>query len=156
MEKGKQIWEVMPKLGRPQFFDSPEDLWERAMGYFKWAIDNPWYRHEAIKSGDYAGSTMKVATARPFTLHGLCVYLGCTTSYFRTFKVEERVNKEAFLAVFDKLEEIIYQQKFEGAAVGAFKENLIARDLGLIDRKEVDNKGAIAINISKDEELLGE
>lgn len=156
MEKGKNLWEVMPKPGRPKFFDSPEDLWERAMGYFRWADANPWYKHEAIKSGDYAGSTMKVATARPYTLHGLCQYLGCTTSYFRSFKSEERINKEVFLTVIEHLEETIYNQKFEGAAVGAFKENLIARDLGLIDRKEVDNKGAIAINISKDEELLGE
>jgi hypothetical protein len=31
----------------------------------------------------------------------------------------------------------MFAQKFEGAAVGAFNSNIIARDLGLIDRTEL-------------------
>lgn len=38
------------------------------------------------------------------------------------------------------VEEIIRTQKFEGAAVGAFNANIIARDLGLSDKKEIDGK----------------
>lgn len=38
----------------------------------------------------------------------------------------------------DEVETTIYTQKFEGAAVGAFNSNIIARDLGLADKKEID------------------
>lgn len=37
----------------------------------------------------------------------------------------------------------MYAQKFEGASVGAFNANIIARDLGLIDKKEVEHAGNI-------------
>ncbi len=34
----------------------------------------------------------------------------------------------------------IYEDKYTGAAVGIFQHNIIARDLGLTDKKEVDVK----------------
>lgn len=44
------------------------------------------------------------------------------------------------MQVTTRIDEIIYKQKFEGAAVGAFNANIIARDLGLADKKDVDIK----------------
>ena len=49
-----------------------------------------------------------------------------------------------FSSVITRIRETIYQQKFEGAAVGAFNANIIARDLGLADKTINDTtiKGA--------------
>ena len=35
----------------------------------------------------------------------------------------------------------MYDQKFVGAAVGAFKENLIARELGIADKSQIKVTG---------------
>jgi len=43
-----------------------------------------------------------------------------------------------FSGVIRAISNIMYKSKFDGAAVGLYKENLIARDLGLIDKSEVN------------------
>lgn len=40
------------------------------------------------------------------------------------------------------MEETIETQQFEGACVGAFNANIIARKLGLVDKQEVDHTNA--------------
>lgn len=137
---GNQFWKQRASHGRDLLFASPSLLWESACEYFEWCSNNPWEKQEAIKSGELAGTTMIVPTSRPFTLHGLCLYLGCSTSYFRTFKSVATDDKNDFLTVIEQIEEIIYQQQFEGATVGAYNANIIARSLGLADKKEVDNQ----------------
>lgn len=48
-------------------------------------------------------------------------------------------NDEDFLHVIARVEETIETQQFEGACVGAFNANIIARKLGLSDKQEVDH-----------------
>jgi len=133
--KGNQFWKLRSKHGRDKLFASPKLLWEAACEYFNWVDGHPWYNVEGIKSGDAAGTLMKVPTARPYTLTALCLYLGCSENYFREFKRASK--EEGFLTVIEQIEQTIYAQKFEGAAVGAFNSNIIARDLGLKDKTEL-------------------
>src|SRR5690606_4225743 len=95
--------------------------------------------NEAIKSGDLAGQIVSIPTSRPYTLTALCLYLGINTAYFRQFKDNLKDTDEDFSTVITRIEETIYSQKFEGASVGAFNANIIARDLGLSDKKELDH-----------------
>ncbi len=131
---GNQFWRLRSKHGRDKLFATPELLWEAACEYFEWCQENPWMKSEAIKSGEMAGQVMEVPTERPMTLHALCLYLDCSLGYFRTFKL---TCSEDFLAVIEKIEKTIYTQKFEGASVGVFNANIIARDLGLKDHSDV-------------------
>lgn len=59
-----------------------------------------------------------------------------------------RANREGryedFVGVIRAINNIMFANKFEGAAVGAFKENIIARELGLSDKKDVEANVAIA------------
>ena len=48
---------------------------------------------------------------------------------------------EDFSAVISMVEEIIETQQFEGAAVGAFNANIIARKLGLADKQDITSNG---------------
>lgn len=75
---------------------------------------------------------------RPFTWQGLCMYLDTSTAYFRQFK-ESNTDKD-FSTIISRIEDVIYRQKFEGAASGFLNHNIIARDLGLVDKKEMDAK----------------
>lgn len=133
--KGNNFYLKRSSSGREKLFDSPESLWEAACEYFNHCDDNPWIKKEAIKSGDMAGTCMEVETQRPYTKTGLVVFLGCTLDTLQNYGKKE-VYKD-FFAVVKKIEDIIYTQKFEGAAVGAFNSNIIARDLGMVDK--VDN-----------------
>ena len=52
-------------------------------------------------------------------------------------------NKKDYMSVITRIEETIYNQKFTGAASGFLNPNIIARDLGLVDKKEVENRDLI-------------
>ena len=58
---------------------------------------------------------------------------------------------EDFLTIISYIEETCYSQKFEGAAADFFNSNIIARDLGLVDKKQLDVPKTIKYkNVSKE------
>lgn len=136
--KGNQFWKLRSKHGRDKLFATPELMWEAACEYFQWCDDNPWQKIETTVRGDKV-DVKTIPTERPYTMHGLCLYLDCNTQYFSQFKRNLPEGEKDFSLVITRIEETIYRQKFEGAAVGAFNANIIARDLGLVDRQGVDN-----------------
>lgn len=129
-DKGNKFWKLRSKHGRDKLFSSPELLLESAQEYFNWCDENPILVHDFIgKEGrsDYREKQ------RPYTIAGFCVYIGASREWFNAFK---RNASEDFLQVITHIEEIMYQNKFEGASVGIFNSNIIARDLGLADKQE--------------------
>jgi hypothetical protein len=167
---GNQFWKQRSKHGRDKLFTTPELLWEAASEYFEWCDNNPWIKVEQLSkptttteevvtgAGKTKNATKKqtlhyiaeLPTARPYTLTGLCLYLDCGKNYFDQFKDSE--GNEGFSGVITRIEDIIYTQKFEGAAVGAFNANIIARDLGLTDKKE--HSGELAVKQITGMEIL--
>lgn len=137
---GNEYWKLRSKHGRDKLFNTPDLLWEAACEYFLWCDTNPWYKNEAVKSGDLAGELIKVPTARPFTLAGLCLYMDASESYWKEFRKGDNLSED-FLSVITRVEEIVRNQKYEGAAVGAFNANIIARDLGLRDKVDTELTG---------------
>lgn len=137
--KGNQFWKLRSEHGRDKLFATPELLWDAACEYFQWCDDNPLKEQKAFA---YQGEITKtdLYKMRAYTLNALCLYLDCTEDYFRSFKAQERLNKEDFITVIDRIEKTIYNQKFVGAAADLLNANIIARDLGLRDRSEIDQK----------------
>ena len=168
--KGNEFWKLRSKHGRDKLFANPELLWEAACEYFQWCNDNPWMKMEQsraktsmkieLESGEIdtiePDTLIGLPTARPYTLTGLCLYLNCSASYFRTFKsIRNEIKDDKltdlekdFLTIITRIEETIYTQKFEGATVGAFNANIIARDLGLIDKQGIGVTGSIITGIN--------
>lgn len=138
--KGNKFWELRSKHGRDKLFKTPELMWEAACEYFAYIQDNPLEQEEIVKYKDYY-EKVPVSKMRPFTLTGLCLYLDCSGSYFRTFKSELKEKDKDFLTVITRIEDIIYNQKFEGASSGFFNANIIARDLGLMDKTDITTNG---------------
>lgn len=140
--KGNEFWKKRSKHGRDKLFASPELLWDAACEYFTWCDDNP------IEAEDNKG-TKNVNTVkfnRPYTLKGFCIFCDASENWFKEFRkalTEEKNND--FLSVIRKIEDIIYTQKFEGAAIGIFNANIIARDLGLSDKTETEHSGEMSI-----------
>lgn len=139
--KKNQFWKARSKHGRDKIFATPEDMLEAAYEYFQWNSANPWHRNEAIKSGDSVGKIIKVPTERPLTIEGLCGFWGVNTEYLRRFEKQLIDNDlQDFSRIVKQIRDIIYRQKFEGAAVGAFNSSIIIRDLGLREHTELTGK----------------
>ena len=146
--EGNQFWKLRSKHGRDTLFATPEKMWEAACEYFEWVDKNPLTRQEikVVNIGDYQSEiqTKDVGIGRPYTLHGLCRYLDCNVDYFTRFEIVRKERKDQdskdFCSVITRIREIIYDQKFSGAAVGMFSANIIARDLGLTDKQEIESK----------------
>lgn len=146
---GNQFWKLRSKHGRDRLFTTPKDMIEAISEYFEWCDKNPFYKSEAktVNTGDYQSKIeiVNLPVMRPYTIQGLCMYLDCNVQYFNDFqeslKGKEDEESKGFSAIITHAREAIYNQKFSGAASGFFNANIIARDLGLTDKKELDHKG---------------
>lgn len=143
--KGNQFWKLRSRHGREKLFATPELFLEGCEEYFNWNDAHPLYKVEAIKGGDNAGKLIKIPTMRPYTLQGLCRYLHCNTLWFNQFEYSLSGKTDELSIGFSKIithvREAVYQQKFEGAAIGSFNANIIARDLGLSDKTQSEVTG---------------
>lgn len=153
---GNRFWELRSKHGRDKLFATPELMWKAACEYFQWCEDNPFYESEQAKSPGkpiaqedgkmiFPPNIVELPKMRPYTLHGLCLYLDCNTMYFNQFESsikdkEDEISKD-FSIVITRIREIIYNQKFSGAASGFLNANIIARDLGLAEKNDFTSKG---------------
>lgn len=131
---GNRFWERRSKHGRDKLFATPDLMWKAAGEYFQWCIDNPLIEIDFVGKDAIQVEKPKM---RAFTLHGLTLYLDCNLQYFGDFK---KTCDKDFSLVITRIEQIIYDQKFSGAAAGFLKENLIARDLGLADKKDIEGQ----------------
>ncbi len=140
--KGNKFWEIRSKHGRDKLFATPELMWEAAVEYFEWCEANPLTEGKVFQfQGEIVDGT--VNKLRAFTLEGLCLYMGASASYFRAFKSTLKDEDKDFLTIIKQIEETIYNQKFTGAAADLLNSNIIARDLGLADKKE--HSGEVAV-----------
>lgn len=145
-----EFWKARSKHGRDKIFSTPEILWEAACEYFEWAQDNPWYRNDPVKAGPNFGEYVQTPVERPMTVEGLCIFLDVETKTFNNY-TEGKGSYKDFLPICLRIKEIIRTQKFEGAAVGTFNANIIARDLGLKDHIESEVKTQDTVNLTEEQ-----
>lgn len=140
------LWEIgASRLGQPPCFNSPEEMLERAIEYFKWCEDNPLGEHK-IFAQQGAIVDGEVKHKRPYTQAGLCVYLGISEQTWRNY----RDSNPAYFEVTKLITDAMYDQKFAGASAGIFNANIIARDLGLKDKSEIDHQSSDGSMTPKD------
>lgn len=136
-----QFWKQRSSHGRKPLFETPEDLWLACTEYFEWVEENPLYEEKAFshKDGILKSDLYKM---RAMTKGGLCIFLDISPQTFENYK-EHTNDKEIkdFLGVCEKVDEIIRDQKFTGAAAGLLNPSIIARDLGLRDNQDVTTNG---------------
>jgi len=134
---GNQFWKLRAKHGRDAIFQDSEVLKSSCYEYFEATDSRKWTKKDWVGKD---ATEVNRETEIPYTLSGLCVYLGTSRSWFNKFK--EACDKD-FLQVITHVEEIMYTQKFEGATVGAFNQSIIARDLGLTESTKTEHSGKI-------------
>jgi hypothetical protein len=145
--EGNQFWKARSSHGRNPKFESPEDLWDACLEYFQWVEDNPLWEDKLVT---FQGSATHepVAKMRAMTIESLCIFLDVDDRSWRLWREE----REDLLPVIARAERIIRAQKFSGAAADLLNPNIIARDLGLVDKQE--QNGKITVTLESDAESL--
>jgi len=133
--KGNQFWKQRTKHGRDKLFASPDILLQEAYNYFKWCDDNPLEEQKAFHAQGEITKT-HLNKLRAYTWEGLELYLRIYS--LRQYKTDARYKD--FSQVMKEIEKTIYNQKFTGASADLLNPNIIARDLGLVDKKDVKVK----------------
>ncbi len=133
--KGNEYYKLRSKDGRDKIFETPESLLNACNEYFSWCLENPMIESVPMKykisRDEEKIDLIQVPKMRALTLQGLCNFIDISMRGFNLY--EER---EDFVPITTRVRQIIYNQKFEGAASGFLNPNIIARDLGLVDKKE--------------------
>lgn len=133
--KGNDYYKLRSKDGRDLIFETPEDLSNACNEYFSWCLSNPLMETVVqkikVNRDEEEIKLVQVPKMRAFTIQGLCNYIDISVKGFNLY--EER---QDFIPVTTRVRQIIYNQKFEGAASGFLNANIIARDLGLVDKSE--------------------
>lgn len=137
-------------------FAEPNDMWLAACEYFCWMESRPQYE---IRPFHYQGHVnMKpIPRRRPFTQKGLLLFFDMSKYIWAQYK---GTRGEGYATVVERIEDVIYQQKFEGATADLFNASIIARDLGLKEHSEItgandgpiisrtEHAGAASINVA--------
>lgn len=142
---GNRSWEARSSHGRKPIFLVPEFLWVAACEYFYWAADNPLIE---TKVSHFKGFpvTMEVPKMRAMTIKGLCIFLDISYSCWLDYG-----KREAYVETVTRISEVIYDQKFSGAAADLLNPNIIARELGLKDTTahEVSGPGGAPLKVTR-------
>lgn len=130
--------------------------------------------------GDTNTSTKKeveqMFKLRPYLLEGFCAYAGVSRAYMADLKYKSKKELEKAIKDNDKREEerarimldtiewftnVVYTQKYEGGASGAFSAAMVMRDIGLHERAHIDHtssdgsmKAEIVVRDAKTKDML--
>lgn len=131
-------------------FDSPRTLWDKAKEYFNFVDSNPAYCVEQLKKplkseieGVPPEMLISIPRMHPYTKQGLCAFCHVDKDYFSDRKLSKEnsnPNWHSWKEVFDMIDSIIFDRQYSGAAAGYFNPSIVARGLGLADKKEIDSR----------------
>lgn len=154
-----QMYKLRVTTGAKKKYNSAKQLADKINEYFEYIdanprkeqviINRPYKEAKKVKEPDkngkmvtktkYINHTHSFAykdVPRPYTFEGLCNFLGISTETFKNYQA----SPDKF-EVCTQARLIIDQHQFEGAASGFFKEQIIARKLGLGDKTDLTSDG---------------
>lgn len=129
---GNEFWKLRSKHGRDKIFASPEDLWEAACEYFEaMTARTDWNQQDWVgKDGNEVVRNVRP----PFLLISMFTFMGISKQTWDDYS-----KRKDFIDICTRIQNVIFAQKFEGAATGHYKESIIARELGLRDQQDIDH-----------------
>tara|TARA_R110000850_G_scaffold114430_2_gene229290 strand:- start:193 stop:714 length:522 start_codon:yes stop_codon:yes gene_type:complete len=146
--KGNRFWELRSSHGRKPIFASSKDLWKCSTEYFEWCEDNPLYETKAFAFQGVV-TTEELPKMRAMTVMGLCLFLDISQE-----TLSDYAKKDGFIGVVASIKNIIRDQKFSGAAADLLNANIIARDLGLKDKSDVDHSSSDGSMTPKETKII--
>jgi len=135
-QKGNKFWLARSSHGRNPIFSDPEQLRNACYEYFEWVEENPLLEEKIFHSqGMITKDT--VTKMRAMTIRAMCFFIGLSRQGWQEYS-----EKPDFSDIVKEIEDVIFSQKFEGAAADLLNPNIIARELGLSDKVQNEHTGA--------------
>lgn len=125
-------------------YETAEDLLAACYEYFEWVENNPLQQDNLFA---YQGTVTHepMLKMRAMSFSGLCIFLGISGDCLNNYRHGRP--DPAMKAVVAMVDDTLRTQKFEGAAAGLLNPNIIARDLGLVERQELTGKDGKPIEV---------
>lgn len=127
--KGNQFWKMRTTHGKPPLF-TPQELESACMEYIQWVEANPLIEERPFHANGVI-TYAKVHKMRAMTKTGLCLFLGLSDDAWDNY-----AEREGYIGICARVRGLIWEQKFTGAAADLLNHNIIARELGLVDKTE--------------------
>lgn len=121
--RAARFWEQRTKC--QGIIQNGEELRDACMQYFAWVDDNPLIEEKITGYGPENVAKMRVMTVR-----GLCLFIGISKVHW----YEHYCKDERFKEVASWAEDVILQQKTEGASAGLLDARFIGKLIGLVDQ----------------------
>jgi hypothetical protein len=128
---GNRLWEARSSAGPKPKFKDPDQLWTACVEYFEWVEENPLWEEKGFAFQGVV-TRERFAKMRAMTIGGLCIFLDIDETTWRDWKV----SRSDLSPIITRVEQVIRDQKFSGAAADLLNANIIARDLGLADKQD--------------------
>jgi len=126
-------------MGRYKLIETPERMWELFEEYVDHERNNPLFKVEYVgKDGERVNTPLQV----PITFEGFECFLADKQiiNDLGDYSKNDDGRYTEYAPIITRIRNNCFAQNFKGAAVNLFNANLIARKLGLADRKEIDDK----------------
>lgn len=128
----------MKDNGRPLIFESPEQLWDKAVEYFDWCDKNPLKQQVShVKNG-----VQIIEVRRCYSLEGFCDYTGIVPQTFYNYK-----DRDGFLEICTRISNRIDNDWLTFGMGGIYNASIAAMKLGLKAKTETENTNKSKITI---------
>lgn len=131
-------WKVINSGGR-QVSNTPQQLWEQAVEYFRWCDENPIKAKRTLTSGKTQGEKVTVEFVRPYTIKAMCLHCNISERYLKDIQDAGDKGNEWYYVV-EKILTIIYTQNLEGAIVDMYNPIMVSKVLNLDKPGENESK----------------
>lgn len=155
--KDQQLWKLRKSTGRHALYETKAKLWRKCVKYFDWVEANPLQKTELVK---YEGKAKQISipVMRAMTIRGLCLFLDISRETWHNYRADKRGDEDGhdreYLAeTCSKVEDIIYEQKFTGAAADLLNVQIISSELELKERHELSGSIDVMIKDLTDEDI---
>lgn len=137
-------------MTKPKNIETPEILNDHFQSYKAWVKDNPWIVEDFVgKDGQKVDRKKPI----PLTWFGFELWLRengilCDLSDYLSNK-DKRYSEYA--PIIRAIKNEIYNHKYIGGSVGIFQQNIIARDLGLVEKQQQEITQELIVTVPDEE-----
>ena len=131
--KGNRFWLERLDLTYDGRKLSVKEVEEKSIQYIKTYIENP------ITEKDFRGkdnSEVALEKPRAMILESLCTWLGISVATWKEWRKDKK-----YIAICTRVEQFMYSYNLEYASANQMNASIIAKKLGLVDKKEQTIKG---------------
>lgn len=122
-----------------------EEWKEVFIAYLEDRAEKKWYKNEAVKSGNNAGEIIKIPNDVPLSIESFCVFANISKQTFYNYESAE--GYQEYFEVTTRIREVIESDQLDGAMLGVYNPNIVARKLGLAENQNINQ------NVSYKDEL---